>query len=149
VARRGTEETNALLEEPEPEVRKRMEDNRLYERLGSLVTGDFVQNFTEALRWLHDECDMSAHGVRHICDSIIKFVKRQSPNQIELSISKISDRDFILWRYYLMRDQKRSHLHYVQCNIAQNVTALRALLRHAQLYTNLHTYDIRKQYQQL
>jgi hypothetical protein len=49
----------------------------------------------------------------------------------------------------LMRDQKRSHLHYVQCNIAQNVTALRALLRHAQLYTNLHTYDIRKQYQQL
>jgi hypothetical protein len=133
----------------EAAVRRKIEDNRLIRRLGgSSIFGsdgglEFAAGFSRILRWLHDECGMTVRGVGHICDSFVRFYRRQSPNQIESCLVNLSDRDFALWRYFLLRDQKRNHLHYIQSGIDQNLWALRAVLKHAQIYTNTHTYDSR------
>jgi hypothetical protein len=130
---RPTQESERFLAKPDAAVQQRID---WYEGLGTL-SETFDQSFCAVLLWLHRECGLSESGVRNLCDAVLKYCQRVSPNKIEDSLRRLSSQDYVLFKYYVQQDQRASMLRFYRLDPVTSVYALRAVQKKNRVYTNV------------
>jgi hypothetical protein len=130
--------SNLMLKKPSLQIQSKIKG---YALLGYL-TYSFTDYFIPVIKWLHEECGLSARGVECMCTAMKEYVRRRAPRRIANSLARMDEWDYALVMHYIKQDQRRNFLWYTRMPIHTCVETLRAVQIKHQVYVNSHCISV-------